>query len=637
MCQLALSRRLVHEIKGPWLRERGVGGGSRVKAATIEVQALFERDIRYLIPIYQRNYRWNEKEHWGPIWGNVRSIAEDILDFGNGPDIAGHFLGAIVCEQEESFGLDAHAVSVIDGQQRITTLQLMLAGALRVCRQRGFEARASLLEGLVQNRDVIVQERESHRYKVWPNVADREAYLGAMHGNTGDRKPEAAATFFAKVMDRWIEVGDPVDSSDDADNTPEERIEALVVALLRQLKIVKIDLEEGDNAQLIFETLNAAGLRLTDVDLIRNFLFQRADAAGVDVEALHGSYWIGFEDPVWQDKVAHGRHQRDRLSLFVNSWLSMTSLKEVQGSALFREFKDYTNKSRRSAQELAEELARYATVFLGFEEQVPDSPEWWFFRRLREMDLITVYPLLLWLFGREELPLARRRRATLAIESFLARRLLLRQGTRSYGALFVEALQSVGEGPVRMADERLIHALASKTADADRWPDDDELRSGILNSRIYGLKTSRLRMILEALDRETADDRRTETITLGNNLWIEHLLPIGWRAEPGWALPAGIDDPTKAALDRDHILHTLGNLTLTTDKLDIELQNHSWAAKRPEIERSSALALNRELLTRFRDEWNETTIGERANTLVDRAIEIWPSSDALMAIDVPGQ
>src|SRR2546430_2165460 len=81
---------------------------SQVKAATVEVQALFERDIRYLIPIYQRNYRWNKEEHWTPIWDTVRAIAEDILDFGNGPDINGHFLGAIVCEQEESFGLDAH-------------------------------------------------------------------------------------------------------------------------------------------------------------------------------------------------------------------------------------------------------------------------------------------------------------------------------------------------------------------------------------------------------------------------------------------------------------------------------------------------------------------------------------------------
>jgi hypothetical protein len=451
-----------------------------------------------------------------------------------------------------------------------------------------------------------------------------------MAGSGGDRRPEAAATFFAKAIDRWLDVGDPLDPEDDTDNTPEERLEALLTALIRYLKVVKIDLEDGDNAQLIFETLNAAGERLTDVDLIRNFLFQRAAEEPLDAEALHAVHWAGFEDPVWQDAIAHGRHQRDRLSLFVSSWLSMKTLKEIQAAALFREFKEFTNRqSQPAAEGLAWELSKYSRVFLGFDEKAPDSPEWWFFRRLKEMDLITVYPALLWLFGHDALSEAHRARACLVIESFLARRLILRQTTRSYGTTFIEVLRAAGTGTPEQADERIIDLLASKTADADRWPDDDELRSGMLNSRAYGLKASRLRMLLEAFDREASDDRRTETIALGNNLWIEHLLPIGWRAEPGWALPDGIPDPTQAALDRDHILHTIGNLTMTTDKLDIELQNYRWAAKVPEIERSSALALNRELVTRFRDRLDEQRIRERGNLLAARAIAIWPHAERL--------
>src|SRR5688572_26599120 len=107
-----------------------------MKAETVEVLALFEKDVRYLIPIFQRNYKWNEIEHWGPLWADVRDVAEDILAFGEGPDLAEHFLGAIVCEQLPSYGRDALALSVIDGQQRLTTLQLLLAGVRDVCMAR---------------------------------------------------------------------------------------------------------------------------------------------------------------------------------------------------------------------------------------------------------------------------------------------------------------------------------------------------------------------------------------------------------------------------------------------------------------------------------------------------------------------
>jgi hypothetical protein len=586
------------------------------------------------VPIFQRNYKWNQVEHWEPLWADIRDVAEDVLDFGDGPDVGDHFLGAIVCEQQSVYGLDAQAIALIDGQQRLTTLQLLLAGALRVAARRE-PVHEAYIRDLVENNPAVVKGRADHVYKVRPNVADREGFAAAMEGRNGKTGPELAARYFEQAIDRWLDIGIGDDPLDDADNTPSERMTALVSALARRVKIVKIDLEAADNAQVIFETLNARGERLTDSDLIRNYLFRLAEEQSVDAEDLHSRCWRQFDTKAWGAPIAHGRHQRDRLSLFLNHWLSMRSLEEVPASAIFRKFKAYVESGRKTglsglprptAEAVAQDIRRYGGVFDSFDLFQADSPEWWFFRRLQEMDLITVYPVLLWLFGQDEadLPVANRRRALVAIESFLARRLVRRDTTRSYGDLFVRVLQVAGAGEVAGADARIIELLASNTAEADIWPTDDDIRSAVLNTNVYKIKQSRLKMILEALERHSVSDGRTEAMSLGHDLWIEHLLPQTWRNTSGWSLPADVADPTQASLDRDHILHTLGNLTLTTSKLDIELSNRPWSEKVIEIQKHSSLAINRDLLVRYPDRWGEATIRERGARLPEDMLSIWP-------------
>ena len=160
-------------------------------------------------------------------------------------------------------------------------------------------------------------------------------------------------------------------------------------------------------------------------------MFRTADAEGADVLAMHERYWKPFDERKWAERVAHGRHQRERIHLLINYWLSMRTLEEVPAAAIFSSFKGHVAKNRLSAEAVAKDLAYYAEVFDSLDEFVGNSREWWFFRRLNEMDLITPYPVLLYLFGLgEELPAERRRRALVAIESFLVRRLIARDSTR---------------------------------------------------------------------------------------------------------------------------------------------------------------------------------------------------------------
>lgn len=601
-----------------------------MKAETVDLLALFEKDVRYLIPIFQRNYKWNRNEHWSPFWVDVRNVAEDILEFGEGPDLGEHFLGAVVCEPQLSYGRDALAVSIIDGQQRLTTLQLLLAGARNVCASRSF-ADLDYLNPLIENKPAVVKDRPAHRFKIWPNVADRPGLQAALSDPSGGTSPEIAVRYFSDAIDEWLDRGDVDDPLDDEDYSPEERMGALITAITRHLKLVKIDLETNDNAQMIFETLNARGERLTDADLIRNELFRRADAEGLDVEALHNAYWKPFDEQRWSARIAHGRHQRERIHMYVNHWLSMRVLDEIPAAAIFREFKAYISRTGAGAEPIAKDLFVNGVVFDSFDRFPPDSREWWFFRRINEMDLITVLPVLLWLFGQgEAVPIANRHRALLSIESWLVRRLLGRDTTRGYGSLFIELLKAAaGSGPAADADARIIKLLAGRTADVDRWPTDDVFRSTAINTNVYKLKQSRLKMVLEALETKLCEGGRAEKITLGHNLWIEHLLPQTWSTVPEWALPP-TDDPTAAALQRDHLLHTLGNLTLTTAKLDIELSNRPWADKVKRLQ-ASVLQLNSCIAADYAGGWDETTIKERGNKLTDLMVQIWPGPQALLA------
>lgn len=598
-----------------------------MKADTIEVMGLFDKDVRYLIPIFQRNYKWDESGQWAPLWTDLSNVAQDVLEMGETGEIPDHFMGAIVCEQLQVYGRDAQAVSVIDGQQRLTTLALFIAAILQVANARGLNDDAEFIAPFVTNKDSVVKGRVEHRFKVWPNVADRAGFLAAMAGDPGTTRPQRALRFFADKIDRWLDEGVAEDPLDDEDFTPGQRMVALTDALTRYVKLVKIDLEPRDNAQLIFETLNGRGEHLTDADLIRNALFRKADEEGEDAEALHQQHWTSFDEPRWAEKIAHGRHQRDRLSLFFNHWLSMKLLADVPAGGLFQAFNTYVRASKLPASAIAKDLADYGRVFDSFDTQKPQSAEWWFFRRVGEMDLITVYPVLLWLFGADPTQLSReaRGRALASIESFLVRRLLRRDTTRSYGAIFVELLRQAGTGPVGEADVRIAAKLASNTADSDRWPSDDEVRWAVTNTNVYKLKQSRLKMILEAIEWRRSQSAFTETVTLGHQLWIEHLLPQGWKAESAWALPADVENPEKAAMLRDHRLHTLGNLTLTTSSLDISLSNRPWPQKLAELGKHSSLKLNRDLLTSDIGVWDETRIDERARRLADDIIAIWPS------------
>jgi hypothetical protein len=301
-----------------------------MKSETIDIRDVFEERRQYRVPFYQRAYVWGKEEQWEPLWNGVCEKA-DARTTGETP--SPHFLGAIVLEPQKRRGLrSVEAFHIIDGQQRLTTLQYFLAALLMTIREHGpLSALQTLLQDCLWNANPETMERpEIERFKVWPTFRDREPYQGAMEAASRDelraRFPSSftrdgsfrkigidhpaaleAVWFFRDQIDNWL-ISEKISGEERA-----RQLEGLTEAVLRDLKFVSIALDEDDDAQVIFETLNGRGAELHATDLIRNFIFMRADREDADGPNLYDSLWRPFETSFWIEEQRRGRLRRPRL------------------------------------------------------------------------------------------------------------------------------------------------------------------------------------------------------------------------------------------------------------------------------------------------------------------------------------
>jgi hypothetical protein len=321
-----------------------------MKSETNDVQQIFQDRRQYRVPFYQRAYVWSKEEQWEPLWNDIQDKAEARL---NGQPPAPHFLGAIVLEPQERRGLrGVETYHIIDGQQRLTTLQYLLAAIAITIRSEPRSSILSLIESCLWNPNPDTMEQpEIERFKVWPTFRDRADYRAAMDAGDRDELRERFPTSFTQVgtlrrvgidhppaldaiwffegrIESWLAL-------DEGNGKHGERLEALVEAALRDLKLVAISLERDDDAQVIFETLNGRGAELHATDLIRNFIFMRADREGADGASLYDALWTPFEGPFWTEGQRRGRLVRPRIEWFVQTALQAELADNVEIGRLY--------------------------------------------------------------------------------------------------------------------------------------------------------------------------------------------------------------------------------------------------------------------------------------------------------------
>ena len=238
-----------------------------------------------------------------------------------------------------------------------------------------------------------------------------------------------------------------------------------------------------------------------------------------------------------------------------------------------------------------------------------------FFYRLEQLDTNTIYPILLEIFKN---PKSKEDKLQILedLESFLVRRAICGLTQKNYNRFFVELVKKLSENG--FTGENVRSYLIAKDADTSRWPKDDEVVTEVMTAPLYRtLKRANLRMILEAIEAEKRD-AKSEKIKLQDTLTIEHVLPQEWRKH--WTMPMGAG--IKEELARDNLLHTIGNLTLLTNKLNPSVSNSDWGQKKIEMATHSALALNRELAGY--GSWDETIIDLRSRAFSQLITIIWP-------------
>lgn len=261
---------------------------------------LFDQQRLHVVPLFQRPYVWSKEKQWEPLWDDIADRALAVIEQKQADDrrpLPPHFLGAIVTSQVRTYGREIDKRDVIDGQQRLTTLQVLLAAF----RDFMAEKDASLHDALVrltQNAGVMANAEEQH--KVWPTNADRSVFNSVMTAKSA----EALSAEFPLVRRKWQRKPDPRPPLVEAylffhgavtgfcSSAPDgayfaDGADALFEALRRHIQLVHIDLDDDDDPQVIFETLNARGEPLLPSDLIRNFLFLRATRQKKDVAEIY--------------------------------------------------------------------------------------------------------------------------------------------------------------------------------------------------------------------------------------------------------------------------------------------------------------------------------------------------------------
>ncbi|GAB4005063.1 GmrSD restriction endonuclease domain-containing protein [Nocardioides ultimimeridianus] len=616
-----------------------------MKANTLSPMEIFGNQIRYVVPLYQRPYVWNQKEQWEPLWEDMRTLAERVLEHPVGygvPPVSPHFLGAIVLDQLLSSVNLIGSRAVIDGQQRLTTLQLLLDAAQLVVARHGRPIDAESLKVLIANNPAIATDPD-HIFKVWPTDRDQAAFRAAMDDDAVPTAAQAATSiakahaFFERVMTAWA-------LEQDSERSTEERLGALAEALRQHLRLVVIDLEPGDNAQVIFETLNHRGAPLLAADLIKNLVFQVATAQGLDAAAMYEQYWKELDGDYWRQVIAQGRLYRPRIDVFMHRWLVMTLKREVKADRVFTDFRDNVILvDGVDVQQVLKTLAADAAVHRSWESLPVDSVAGLFrYRVLQAMDSQVFAPLFLWLtrFPDSEMPREQQEKALSSIESWVVRRMLARVTTKDYNNVVLDLLTALDRtGPARAGDT-VERFLSDASAESRFWPSDETVRANLWGERVYRTMTRpRARMILEALE-DAARTELGEGQPAPRNLTIEHVMPQGWREY--WDDAA---DPTRAER-RDELIHTLGNLSLVTGRLNPALSNRPWSdaeakakhlgskGKRDYLLQHSNLKLNARLVHEHPDTWDEDSIVARTEDAIESLIRIWPAPKDAVQPDI---
>ena len=623
----------------------------------LTVQQVFQDRRQYMVPFYQRTYVWTLRDQWQQLWDDIKTKAEARL-FG-GSSYTPHFLGAIVLDPQPREGLiGVDTLHIIDGQQRLTTLQFILKALLIAIEKQGLpEIKQIITTVLVNGNRDTMRDPKIEQYKVWPTFRDRDDYQEAINARNWDelregfpdsftqkqslrrvgiRHPPAleAIWYFSETFDKWIR--------EEEGPSPAARAEAMATAVLQDFKFVSIVLGKADDAQVIFETLNGRGAQLHATDLIRNFIFMRADKENAPSEELYKRLWSRFEEDYWAEELRRGRMRKPRLEWFVHATLQAELGEEIDLGRLYYEYRRFVFSSTpaKTAESQLDTLTAFAGHYRSLIDGDATAPIGQFGCRIAPFEVTTVHPLAL-LIARSGLSAESQSMMFGYLASFIVRRAICGLTAKNYNNIFLALLRRLSSTECTPAN--LQEGLALKR-EATRWPSNDEFRNACLHDALYpgSLDAKAMRAVLSEIEFHLRGEARGEDGFRSDyaNLDIDHIMPRSWFKH--WPLgdfghidesevgPAelnrinGLDlsEREQAILDRRDCIPGLGNLTLLNLSVNREAQAKAFDEKQRLLIANTNLRLNVPLVAQ--ESWDESAITARSAKFAAAAVSIWP-------------
>ncbi|MGO1798548.1 MAG: DUF262 domain-containing protein, partial [Microbacterium gubbeenense] len=471
-----------------------------MKTEVVKPQEIFYAPTRLLVPLFQRPYVWKRERQWEPLWQDIVRLIEVLSKHDTS---ATHFLGAIVIQQVHT-GLGSMAAwNVIDGQQRLTTLQVLLDAVHSELERRELHDEAARIVPLIENPANMLRSSED-RFKLWPTNRDRAAFSAVMTASAPvdytvieQSQLRDAHRFFAEAAREWL------DADEESVN---ERAYVLVATITDRLEIASIRLDAHEDAQAIFETLNGRNTPLSAADLIKNFVFQQMPEAVT--ERAYFDYWEQFETSWWEQDVTSGRIKNTRSSLFLWQWLVARMRDDFPIREVFTQFKYYASTHPGGVVELLPMIrraaSRYREIIEGATVPAGELTRIQLFSyRIDALSTDVARPLLIWLDEPEQATIsdADRVRILEILESWFMRRALAKAPSQGSNRAIVDLLRQIANLPAAEVADAVEGFFASNHTAVGYWPGDDEVRAVLSEARAYtGYRRSVQRIVFEALE-----------------------------------------------------------------------------------------------------------------------------------------
>lgn len=555
-----------------------------MKASERTLQQLLHSSDQYVIPVFQRYYTWGTAN-----WEQLMEDTGELLE--PGAEDRRHFMGSIVTVPDGHQPGAVPAYQVIDGQQRMTTLSILLCVVRDVATAHGWNELASEVE---ENYLVHRFKKGRERYKVFPRMRDRGGYLALVDRaeSPAGGQIEAAHRLFVKRVEQVA--------------TTEPDLRRFFTALVTRLDFVAITLG-AENPYKIFRSLNSTGVDLTEADLIRNHVFMSMPIDEQDE----------FDDTLWRDLESRFVHDGKLSGRDIEAFLRDALMRDgtyVGRDGTFEAFERRFPNGKFDPRTVVADLTKVSKLYDLVRGATPhaDSEIESALRTIRELNVTTAYPLVTALLersSRNELPRSDLLAILRGTASFVLRRFVCGLSSRAYSTWFVAACRELAD-PAKTVPAFLR---------AKGWPSDDEFRAKFVRFNLYQSKYDRA--VLGAL--ELAIQAKSEPVLL-DGCSIEHVMPqtIDEAEDDGRAWIAALGAEWRPL--HAEWLHTPGNLTLVGADYNSEMSNRAFEIKKPVLA-ASKVYLNQHFKADPLKTWSQGEIEVRAKVLADLAIKVWPA------------